>query len=183
MEKRVGIPPLIIFVVLALSACMGSLYSVAPIPKTTPSDAIKSANDSVEIAAAPLSEQRAFKDFDANLLLAGIIAVDVTFTNHSQNTVHPAVVLKSNGGSWKQASPKSALSRVMKYYGVRFYGKESYRKTLEAYENVGLHLGDLSPGEARRGIVFFDVRKDATQLENLVLEVSGAGQPVVLTLN
>lgn len=188
MEKRAvhphtAISPVIISIVLVLSACTGPLYSVAPIPKADPSDAIRSSNDSLEITAAPITEERAFRDFDANLLLAGVVGVDVTLKNGSQNTIRPNVVLKSNGGSWKPTSPKSALSRVMKYYGVSFYGKESYRQTAEAYESVGLQLADLSPGEERRGIVFFDVRKDATQLENLVLEVQGAGQPVLLTLN
>lgn len=178
-----AISPLIFLIIVVISACTGPLYSVAPIPKNTPSDAIKSGNESLEITAAPITEERAFRDFDANLLLAGVVAVDVALKNGSQNTIRPNVVLKSNGGSWKPASPKSALSRVMKYYGVSFYGKESYRQTAEAYETVGLKLADLSPGEERRGIIFFDVRKDATQLGNLVLEVHGAGQPVLLTLN
>lgn len=188
MEKRAihagtTSSPLIILILIVLSACTGPLYNVAPIPRTNPSDALKSANESLEITAAPITEERAFKDFDANLLLAGIVGVDVTIKNGSQNTMRPNVVLKSNGGTWKPTSPKSALSRVMKYYGVSFYGKEAYRKTVEAYESVGLQLTDLSPDEERRGIIFFDVRKDATQLGNLVLEVHGAGQPVLLTLN
>jgi len=182
-DKHNTLSPLIILILVVFSACTGPLYTVAPIPKSNPSDAIKSANESLEITAAPITEERAFKDFDANLLLAGIVGVDVTLTNRSQNTIRPNLVLKSNGSSWKRKSPKSALSRVMKYYGVRFYGKESYRKTVESYESVGLQHADLSPGEERRGIIFFDVRRDATQLGNLVLEVHGAGQPVLLTLN
>src|SRR5678816_1882134 len=122
------ISPLIILILFVLSACTGPLYSVAPIPKTNPSDAIKTASESLEITAAPITEERAFRDFDANLLLAGVVGVDVALKNGSQNTIRPNVVLKSNGGTWKPTSPKSALSRVMKYYGVSFYGKEAYRK-------------------------------------------------------
>ena len=172
----------IIFATTVCASCTGALYNVAPVPKSSSPEAVRAANESLEITAEPIDEQRSFRDFDANLQLARVIAVDVTITNRSQNSAPADFVLKNNERSWKPISPKSALSRVMKYYGVSFYGKESYRKTVEAYEGVGLPTTDLSPGEERRGILFFDVRK-AKQFDNLVLEVKGSGQPVVITLN
>ena len=168
---------------LASMSCTGPLYKVAPLPKAVPAEATTTTSEALEITAAQITEDRAFQDFEANLPLTGIVAVDVRVTNRSQNPVKLDFVLRSNEGSWKPTKPKSALSRVMKYYGVGFYGKESYKRTVESYESVGLQMGDIAAGEERRGIVFFDAKKAATAPGDMTLEVKGTGQPLLLKLN
>ena len=138
----------------------------------------------LEIAAALVTEDRAFKDFDANLPLAGIIGVDLRVANRSQNSFQPSFRLRANDRTWKPVSPKQALSRVMKYYGVSFYGKESFRQTRESYDNVGFNMDEgIKPGEERRGIVFFDLKKSATNINGLAMEIKGAEKPILLPIN
>ncbi len=63
-----------------------------------------------------------------------------------------------------------------------FYGKESFRQTREAYDNVGFNLDEeIKPGEERRGIVFFDLKKPATNINSLVIEIKGADKPILST--
>lgn len=169
---------------LSLTACTSPLYSVAPIPKEHARDEVATTETGLEVGAAMVTEERAFKDLDANLPLAGIVGIDLRLANRSQNAFRPGIRLRANERDWKPVSPKHALSRVMKYYGVRFYGKESFRQTREAYGNVSFNLdNEIKPGEERRGIVFFDLKTPATNINSVVIEIKGADKPILLTID
>jgi hypothetical protein len=167
-----------------LTACTGPLYNVAPIPKVPSRGEVAVIEAGLEIGAALVTEDRAFKDFDANLPLAGVVCIDLRVGNRSQKPFRPDIRLRTNGREWKPVSPKQALSRVMKHYGVTLYGKESFRQTREAYNNVGFHLdNEIKPGEERRGILFFDLKQPATNINSVVIEIKGADKPILLTID
>ena len=177
-------PLLIVLFSVSLTACTGPLYSVAPIPKEHARDEVAITETGLEVGAAIVTEDRAFKDFDANLPLAGIVGIDLRVANRSQKSFRPGIRLRTNERDWKPVSPKQALSRVMKYYGVRLYGKESFRQTREAYDSVGFNLdNEIKPGEERRGIVFFDLKTPATNINSVVIEIKGAEKPILLTID
>ena len=169
---------------VSLTACTGPLYNVATIPKEPARDEVAITETGLEVGAAMVTEERAFKDFDANLPLAGIVGIDLRVANRSQKAFRPGIRLRTNDRDWKPVSPKHSLSRVMKYYGVRLYGKESFRQTREAYDIVGFNLdNEIKPGEERRGIVFFDLKAPATNINSVVIEIKGADKPILLTID
>src|SRR6266545_3522723 len=91
----------------ALSGC-GAPFKVAPLPKTSSTDfATEAAPGSLAVSAALLKdEDRSFAQFDANLPLAGIVAVEVQVTNRASEPL-AALALKfelrdAAGASYKQ---------------------------------------------------------------------------------
>lgn len=125
-----------------------------------------------------LSDERAMTQFDANLPLAGIIAIEVQIKNPTTEARDMHAVRfrlrDSESKIFKPIAPKEALKRVMKYYGVRTYSKESYRRTQESYQSLALTLkGKLLPQQERRGMLFFDVRRSTTDLSKFMLMLEG----------
>ena len=44
-------------------------------------------------------------------------------------------------------------------------------------------MNEIKPGEERRGIVFFDLKKPATNINSVVIEIKGADNPILLTID
>ena len=42
---------------------------------------------------------------------------------------------------------------------------------------------EIKPGEERRGIVFFDLKTPATNINSVVIEIKGADKPILLTID
>jgi len=173
----------------ALSGC-GAPFKVAPLPKASPTDfATEAAPGSLAVSAALLKdEERSFAQFDANLPLAGVVAVEVQVTNRGSEPL-AARALKfelrdAAGVSYKQLEPKKALERLMKFYGKSSYVKDSYRQTRESFESLALPItSPLAPQEERHGFLFFEAKRDVASLSGLTLSVIGGSTPIKLKLN
>jgi hypothetical protein len=175
---RLIIHSILIISCLALAGCSGQLYRVAPRPVSPASDlSATAATGSLEVSAyAFTDDDRAFEQFGANLPLAGLLAVDVKLLNRAQTPLNPRalrfVMSDSTGQQLKQIEPKKALKRLMKYYDIGFYVIEARRRTLADLEALALPLAaPLGSQEARRGLLFFETRRDAATLSGLTLTV------------
>jgi hypothetical protein len=171
----------------ALAGCGGQLFEVAPRPAALP-PALTTDTGALEAGAVWLNDELSLEQFDANLPLAGVIAIEVRLVNLSPQTIDLQPLRfnlrASTAEKIKRVAPKQALGRVMKYYGTRFYFKEAYRRTLEAFSARELEVEPaLAPQAERRGVLYFDARRRATDLSGLSLEIDGAGSPIILRLN
>ena len=157
------------------SGCGGQLYRVAPAPKVA---APALAGDAKELALAArlLTSDELLEQFDANLLLAGVIVVDARIANRSAAAQTVAFVLQdATGAPLKPLSPKQALQRVMKFYGNLLFAKAAYANTLAQYEGLACPMTfTLEPQTERRGFLYFAATTDATNLRGLRLTAAGA---------
>jgi hypothetical protein len=169
-----------------LAACGGRLYKVAPLPASAPPE-ISMGKGGLDVGAAALDGERSYERFEANLPLAGVIAVDVRLVNNSEATIMTNSLRfelrDPTGAELKRIAPKKALSVVMKYYGDKFYAKAAYRRTLEDYESVALKKGSvIEPEREIRGIVFFQTKSETAGVDGLILSVAGLSAPVNVQL-
>jgi len=180
----------ILFGVLLLScgACASPIYKVAPVPNSPIPDAVTGTGGGLEVTASAMSDERAIAQMDANLPLAGLIAVEIRISNKSNSSIAGGTLralLHDPGG--KSLSPipaKKALQRVMKFYGVRLYGKESYARTIESYESVRLHLEqNIAPAESIQGVLFFDRKEPVNNTSGYRLTIEGAPGVIAVPLN
>ncbi len=172
---------------LFLNACQGSLYKIAPIPQALPVESGKSAsNNVVELtAAALLDEDKVYERFEANLVLAGIVAIDVKLVNRSNQTINPKFELRdAEGRNFSQLESKKNLDRVMNFEGVRAYSKLGKQQTLEQLEAIAIPKKiSLSSQQQKRGVLFFNAKRDAAQVQGLRLTVKGIKEPITIILN
>ena len=155
-----------------LSGCGGQLYRVAPAPKVaipTPSA------EGLAMNARLLTGDELLEQFDANLLLAGVIVVDARVVNRTAAAQTMGFALQdSAGASLKPLLPKQALQRVMKFYGNLLYAQAAYANTLARYESLAWPLSStLEPQAEKRGFLFFATTTDATALGGLRLTAAG----------
>ncbi len=174
-------------IALVLSGCGGQLYKVAAPPKTAP-PTLAPAENGLLAAAKALTGDEAMEQFEANLLLASLVAVDVRLVNQTAEPIQLGTSrweLRDGGGtSFKILTPKQALARVMGYYGKRIYSPVGYQQTLEKYETLALPLSfTLAPREERRGFLFFETKYEATGVSGLTLTIAGPASPINLKLN
>jgi hypothetical protein len=176
--------------ILSLSACFGPLYNVAPLPKTPPDEmatAGAATGAGLEVGALMLNDEQAYARFSANLLLAGVIAVEMRVVNR---TTGPISIKQKNfilrdpeGHKLRVLEPKNALTYVMDYYGNQLYGLEAYRQTRAAYESIALATKTpLAPGEERRGMLYFALKPPVADTSGLVLTFKGRGTELQLPL-
>lgn len=171
---------------LLLSACSVPLYKVAPMPKNEVLVGGQTATvDGLEVTAKAFAEDdEAFARFDTNLPLAGILAVEVKLLNRAGPIGNLSFALReANGQSLARIEPKKALKAVMKFEGVRLYPIEGKQQTLDQLQVQALPKKFmLVAQEERRGLLFFQAKRDVAQLKSLTLEVKGGKQVVTLPL-
>jgi hypothetical protein len=187
MRNRITVNLLLGFCLLASAACGGRLYKVAPLPASVPPEFPSPGANNVNIGAVALDGEQSLERFEANLPLAGVIAVDLRIANNTAETIRANSfkfeLRDSSGARLKQLAPKKALGAVMKYYGNSFYTKSAYRRTLDDYESVALKTGSpVAPQEERRGIVFFQTKRNTTKVSGLTLSVAGLPAPINIPL-
>ncbi len=139
------------------------------------------------MGAIALEGDSALERFEANLPLAGVVAVEVRMENSSSVSLDPAKfkfeLQDAAGKILKPLTPKKALGAVMKYYGNRFYTLAARQKTRDDYESVALKLaGGIAPRGERRGILFFQTNRNTTHLDGLTLSIQGAAAPISVSV-
>lgn len=167
--------------------CSVPLYQVAPIPKNVPSETGQTArNDALEVTAIAVTEDdQSFARFDANLPLAGIVAVDLKLVNRSPQAINSLKfeLQDATGRKFSWLEPKAALKQVMKFEGLRVYSLEGKRQALAQLEAIALpkKLTLAAQGETH-GVLFFHVRQDAAKIQAFTLLVKGGRQTITLSL-
>jgi hypothetical protein len=187
MLHRMTVTVLLGSLLPVLAACGGRLYKVAPLPTSAPPEISMGNGGGLDIGAVALDGERSYERFEANLPLAGVIAVDVKMINKSEAPIMTDSLKfelrNASGAALKRIAPKKALGVVMKYYGDRFYAKIAYRRTLDDYESVALKRGSaVEPEREIRGIVFFQSKRGTTSVDGLILSVAGLAAPVNVQL-
>jgi hypothetical protein len=174
--------------VATLSGCGGQLYNVTPLPSSAPPDLSANNANGFNIAASGLDGDQSLERFEANLPLAGVIAVDVRLINQTAAAVDAGSLkfeLRTAAGkSFKAIAPKQALKRVMKFYGDRFYRLDARKSTIDSYNALALPLSSpIATQEERRGLLFFEVQRNAAPPDGLTLVAAGAKPPVSVKVN
>ncbi|MBO0860878.1 MAG: hypothetical protein J2P21_20825 [Chloracidobacterium sp.] len=187
LQRKTALTILIGSIIPVFAACGGRLYNVAPLPASAPPEISMGKSGGMDIGAVALNGEQSYERFEANLPLAGVIAVDVRMINKSESTIMTNSLKfelrNANGAALKQIAPKKALGVVMKYYGDRFYTKIAYRRTLEDYESVSFRQGaSIEPEGEIRGIVFFQTKRETKSVDGLILSVAGLTTPVSVQL-
>jgi hypothetical protein len=187
MSNRKVINASLYFCLLVSAACGARLYKVAPLPATTPPEFSSSSANGFSIGAVVLDGDQSLERFEANLPLAGVIAIDLRIANNTAGTIMADSLnfelRDSSGVKLKQMAPKKALGAVMKFYGDRFYAKAARQQTRDDYESVALKTNTpIAPREERRGIVFFQTQRNTTSVSGLTLSVTGLPAPINLQL-
>ncbi len=189
------LPLLFLLALLCLStSCAGSLFKVKPVVELPPLPAnVKSASaGGVTVRVAPLmSDEESQEMFEANLPLAGILAVRLELVFESGVPVETKKVRfrlrDSEGREWKVVSPKTAVGRILKANDVYAYNPNSRKRFEEELIAYGIDLkSPLSDSDRRRqGFVFFEVPKKepVESSRGLVLVIERLTQPVEIPLD
>jgi hypothetical protein len=157
------------------------------LPATAPPEFSSSSANGFSIGAVVLDGEQSLERFEANLPLAGVIAVDLRMANNTAETIGANALnfelRDSSGAKLKQLAPKKALGAVMKFYGDRFYAKSARQRTRDDYESVALKTDTpIAPREERRGIIFFRTQRNTTNVNGLTLSVTGLPAPINIRL-
>ncbi|MCI0662082.1 MAG: hypothetical protein L0220_13510 [Acidobacteria bacterium] len=172
---------------ISLPGCGGQLYKVAPLPASAPPEISRTSADGLNAGASLIESDRSIRQFEANLPMAGVIAVDLLIVNKSSDPIDLPTLrfeLRDNAGvKYKQITPKNALSRVMKFYGDNFYTLEARRRTREDYSALAFNPeSPFAPQKERRGVLFFETKPNSTNLPLLTLQIHGAKTEIILAL-
>jgi hypothetical protein len=189
-----AIKSVLVFTLVFVSSCGGSLFKVKPAAELQPMPAtVASANlGSISFrAAAMLTDEESQEMFESNLQLAGLLPVRVEIDHNGGDPIELRKVrfrlTDGAGSNWKAISAKQAIARILKANGVFAYNPSS-RKTFEqefrAYE---LNLKTpLTHNEGRRqGFIIFITsgKTPVSSPRGLVLTIEGLSQPATLNLN
>ncbi len=125
-------------------------------------------------AAVVRDEDLLLETFDANLILAGVLPVNLTLTNRAAAPLDLRKarfeVRAPDGHSYKAAEAKGAFKRLIKYYEISTYSKPEYKKSQEDFATYALDTArPLAMGESRQGMLFFIVPDRVIQASGLKL--------------
>ncbi len=173
---------------LASIGCGAQLYNVSPLPANTSTDDIASGEQGLIAVTAILDGDQSLERFEANLPLAGVIAVDVRLVNRTAASVKTDSLKfnlrDSSGVNLKLIPPAQALKRVMKFYGDGFYRKDAKLRTVESYEKIGLAANaTIEPQGNLRGVLFYEKQNNRTSLGGLTFSVVGVTKQININNN
>ncbi len=188
MFAKVMIRFVISLFAICLCGCGGQLYNVAPLPSPAPDNVPTNSATGFNLSAKAIEGDQSLERFDANLPLAGVIAIEVWLANRTPAAINAASLkleLRDAGGkAFRAIAPKKALKRVMQFYGDSFYRIDARQRTIESYNAMALPLGSaIAPQEERRGLLFFEAPRNTTRLDGLTLSAAGANPPVSVKIN
>ena len=143
------------------------LFNIAPRTEVTPPTlCCEARTPEFRIAAEPLTdEDKILATFDGNIILSGVLPVNVVIENNSISPVDLThaqfVIVDGKGRQHKELDPKQALDKMVKYYGINYQRQGAYKATLEDLTKLSLtHKLSLGAGSNAHGFVYFDFDKD-----------------------
>ena len=190
MSRRI----LFLLIVVLSTSCTGSLFKVKPVTDLPPLPANSRSAEAggVTIRVAPLlGDEESQELFEANLPLAGVLAVrvELAFQSGVPVEVKRARFRLRDGQNkeWKLLSTKSAISRIMKANGVFLYNPNSRKQFEKEFSAYAIDLKTpLSSSDTRRqGFLFFQTPdKGPVQAgQQLTLTIERLLQPATITIN
>jgi hypothetical protein len=160
-----------------LMAC-GKPFNVQPKPKvTTANYQVSAQSNGVTIdAEAMTDEDKLYDAFEANLILAGVLPVQVRLTNSQTETVElksARFTIKAQNQTFKSIDAKAAYKRLMKYYSISVYNKAGYKASREDFSAYEINIKNrLAASEQREGLMFFAVPDDVIKNGDLMLAIA-----------
>ena len=177
-----------------LSAC-GKPFNVQPKPKAmTPSYKASVELNGLRVdAGAVTDEDQLYDTFEANLLLAGVLPVNLKLANTQKENItlkNARFTIKAQNQTFKSIDAKSAYKRLMKYYSISIYNKAGYKESREDFSSYEINVKNhLAENEQREGLMFFAVPDDVIKgsdltlvIEKLSKESAKDGLPIELKL-
>ena len=192
MQKR--IVPLTILLAVLATACSTSLFKVKPVTElpTFPESSRTADAGGVTVRIAPLLSDEETQDlFEANLPMAGVLAVRTELTHQSGVPVELKKArfrLQDGGGrTWKLLSPKQAVSRIMSANGMSLYNPNSKKQFEQEFGAYGLDLKTpLSETDrSRQGFLFFQTpdKRPVETPQKLTLTIERLPQTATIVIN
>lgn len=149
------------------AACAGKPFNVKTVPKIAPDRVgeAASAGPLAVRASAVWDEDWLLENFDANLVLAGVLPVRVDVENGGDAIEAKDLkfeVTDGDGRSFKWLDAKKAAKAVSSYYEITVTSKTGPKAYQEDFASNALDTKTpLARGERRQGFVFFAFPKDA----------------------
>jgi len=168
--------PFIIFILLLFAGCGSKPFNVkteVKLPALAGVRVLETAAIRMQ-AAAVRDEDYLLSTFDANLILAGVLPVNVMMTNRGAQPLdlHKArfELRTADGHTYKAAEANRAYKRLVDYYGISSYSKGAYKESRGDFAAYALDLSKpFAMGESRQGMVFFILPDRAIQATGLKL--------------
>lgn len=167
---------------LILPACNTS-FQIKPrqeVSLSQPSNISSSAipNTTTPLQAQLLSEDKVVEVFDANLFLSGVLPVQISFTNNSQEFLtlqeKDFTLLDLTGRRFSNIKAKDVLNRVFDYYGITAYNIYSYETMKTNFLSHSIVLNEaIKPGETRQGLLYFKFEKRSSIPKGLKIKLEG----------
>jgi hypothetical protein len=149
-------------------------------------------------AAALTDEDELMRLFNANMILARILVVRLTLKNQSDNPVDihrlSLDLRDARNHEFDSLQPSDAVDKLYDYYEIRTYRIRAREEVEANFERAALQTdNELKPGEARQGLIFFEIPKEvdnltplgelALRLKRLRWSPSGQDKTIELQLN
>jgi hypothetical protein len=171
-------PVAILLLAAAITGGCGAPFNIKTRTSVPASYSSFGGNSSIMFSVEALRDEDVLYDtFDANLILAGLLAVRVKVTNSGSEPVdlkETRFGIKSKEGrAFKSIDARAALKRLLTYYQISTYSKAGYKRSRDDLASHQLdNLAPLGPGESREGLVFFRLPDELIQQPDLTFIVS-----------
>lgn len=170
-------------VLVLVSGCRTEPFAIAPRVDLPPENFPHvTETATVQISALPIREEdESFRRFDSNLLLAGVMPVQIRIDNQSGAPFSTKSLkfrlVDAQGKEWQRMSPKKASAEQMKFYEIRNYSVQGYKNYQEKFMRLCFPADTVLPApSSTQGIIFFRMPKLNRDFDQtLVLEVRGDG--------
>lgn len=159
--------------------CCGKPFDVKPknsVSNTPPVNytATAETNGLTVSAEAVTDEDYLFDTFDANLILAGVLPVQVKLSNAGAEKVElkdaKFELRAADNHTFKQMDAEKVYKRLRKYYGIIIYNKHGNSEAKTDFKSYALDSkGSIKAGEVRDGMLFFSVPTEIIHHGNLTL--------------
>jgi len=186
-SRRLGLAALtgyvlyVLYVAMLSAGCAPKPFNVRSRPVSPPGVfSSRAAAGAIELQAGSIRDQDVLYDtFDANLIMAGLLPVKVSFTNRGSVPVDLKPIrfslVETGGHKRSPIQPGRAFRRLMRYYKIQAYNIAGYKASRGDFISYGFEADRvLPPGESRWGVLFFE-NPDRLQGSTLVLSVTGIG--------
>jgi hypothetical protein len=149
---------------LLLCGCGNAkLFKIAPRTQVEPEKlCCQTVTADVLIAAEPLiDEDKMLATFDGNMMLSGVLPVQVLIENRSSTPIDlrhaQFTIVDSRGRQHKELDSKHALDKMIKYYGINYQRQGALKATLEDLGSVSLtHQSNLGVADRNQGFLYFE---------------------------
>lgn len=168
----------LVLVLLGAAVGCGKPFNVKTQPNLPPPNYAASAtSNNMSIQAQVLTDENALYDnFDANLILAGILPVRVNLTNAGTQNVDlkkARFEIRADGRSYKQVDGRKAFKRLISYYELSTFNKSGYNDSLQDFSAFALDFkAPLEAGQSRHGLLFFAMPESSARGTGLTLVVT-----------